>query len=332
MAQSEDKPALFMVSASVLSNVPNSNSKSMEVIDDGVTAPPVSVEPKPIQLKEERVFAQIDERGEQQEHRRWVLDTGATNHMTEARSAFSKIDSGIHGTVKFGDGSVTEIKGHDTILFVGKGGEHHKLTGIYFIPRLKANLVSMGQPDEAGCHISIEHGLLKVCDNRRRLLTQVRHMTNCLYILELEIEQSVNLSLRIEEVSWRWHVRYGHLNFPALEKLHKEEMVHDLQAIKGVNKLCNGCLIGKQRHTPFPSRTSYRVGKPLELVHSDICGPIKPATPGGKTLFLLLVDDKSRFMWLILLQAKSEATKAIKRIHSQAEVECEKKMRMLRTD
>ena len=79
----KEEPTLFMVSTSLLSDVQNSDSKSMEVIDDGVTAPPVSVEPEeelqlgvtkslaeePIQLKEERVFAQIGKRGEQHEHR-----------------------------------------------------------------------------------------------------------------------------------------------------------------------------------------------------------------------------------------------------------------------
>ena len=49
----------------------------------------------------------------------------------------------------------------------------------------------------------------------------------------------------------------------------------------------------------------------MELVHSDIYRPIKSATPGGKTLFLLLVNDKSRFMWLILLHVKSEAGEAM---------------------
>ena len=109
-------------------------------------------------------------------------------------------------------------------------------------------------------------------------------------------------------------------------------MVHGLPTIKGVNKLCDRCLIDKQRRTPFPSQASYHSGEPLELVHDDICGPIKPATPGGKTLFLLLVDDKSRFMWLILLQVKSEAAEAVKRIQARAEAECEKKMRVLRTN
>ena len=75
---------------------------------------------------------------------------------------------------------------------------------------------------------------------------------NCLYILELEIEQPISLSARTEEVTWRWHARYEHLNFLTLQKLHKEEMVHDLLAIKGVNSLCDGCLIGKQGCIAFP--------------------------------------------------------------------------------
>ena len=47
------------------------------------------------------------------------------------------------------------------------------VTGVYFIPMLKANIVSLGQLDKAGCHISIKRGLLRIRDDRRRLLTQV---------------------------------------------------------------------------------------------------------------------------------------------------------------
>jgi hypothetical protein len=57
----------------------------------------------------------------------------------------------------------------------------------------------------------------------------------------------------------------------------------------------------------------YRATKLLELVHGDVCGPITPPTPGGKSSFLLLVDDMSRYMWLILIAAKGQATDAIKR-------------------
>ena len=68
--------------------------------------------------------------------------------------------------MKFGDGSVVEIEWCSTILFISKGGEHRKLTNVYFIPRLKANLMSLGELDEADCFISIERGLLKICDDR----------------------------------------------------------------------------------------------------------------------------------------------------------------------
>jgi hypothetical protein len=124
-----------------------------------------------VDLKEENVFAQIDDNGEHQYHRRWVLDTGATNHMIGARAAFSELDFRIRGSVKFGDGSVIEIKGRGTILFIGKGGEHRRLTDVYFIPQLKANIVSLGQLEEGGCRIYIEDGFLKICNENQRVLT-----------------------------------------------------------------------------------------------------------------------------------------------------------------
>ena len=87
--------------------------------------------------------------------------------MIGAISAFLELDSEIRGTVKFGDGSIVEIEGSGTILFIiSKGGEHRKLTNVYFIPRLKANLMSLGELDEADCFISIERGLLKICNDR----------------------------------------------------------------------------------------------------------------------------------------------------------------------
>ena len=47
-------------------------------------------------------------------------------------------------------------------------------------------IVSLGQLDKAGCHISIKRGLLRICNDRRRLLTQVWCTANRLYILELD--------------------------------------------------------------------------------------------------------------------------------------------------
>ena len=70
----------------------------------------------------------------------------------------------------------------------------------------------------------------------------------------------------------------------------------------------------------------------LELVHGDLCGPITPATNGGRRYFLLLMDDYSRYMWLQLLTSKDEAAAVIKKFKICAEAESGKKLRVLRTD
>jgi hypothetical protein len=56
------------------------------------------------------------------------------------------------------------------------------------------------------------------------------------------------------------------------------------------------------------------------------------ATPGGRRYFLLLVDDLSRYMWVVLLGSKGEAADAIRRAQATAEVECGRKLRVLRND
>jgi transposase InsO family protein len=67
-------------------------------------------------------------------------------------------------------------------------------------------------------------------------------------------------------------------------------------------------------------------------MHGDLCGPVTPATPGGRCYFLLLVDDLSRYMWVVVLGSKGEATDAIRRAQAVAEAECGRKLRVLRTD
>ena len=109
-------------------------------------------------------------------------------------------------------------------------------------------------------------------------------------------------------------------------------MVRGLPHIKHGGELCDSCLARKQRRIPFPKAAKYHVKDALELVHGDLCGPITPATNGGRRYFLLLIDDCSRYMWLQLLTNKDEAPAAIKKFKMRTEAESGKKLRVLRTD
>jgi hypothetical protein len=87
---------------------------------------PTSVDtPHHVNLAEAKVFASFDV-ANYWDSWRWVLDAGATNHMTGCRGVFSDLDKNIANTVHFGDGSIVNIEGRGIILFVCKkrGASH----------------------------------------------------------------------------------------------------------------------------------------------------------------------------------------------------------------
>jgi transposase InsO family protein len=112
----------------------------------------------------------------------------------------------------------------------------------------------------------------------------------------------------------------------------RNNIVRGMPRLKNAKQLCETCVVTKHRHAPFPSQAKYRAEKPLELVHGDICGPITPVTPGGRRYFLLLVDDATRYMWVVLLASKSGASEAIKRIQAAAEKQSGRTLKVIRTN
>jgi hypothetical protein len=74
------------------------------------------------------------------------------------------------------------------------------------------------------------------------------------------------------------------------------------------------------------------VEKVLEIVHVNLCGKITPPTPADNEFFLLMVDDRSRFMSIVLLKSKSQAPNAIKGFQLRAEADTGQSLGVLRTD
>jgi transposase InsO family protein len=109
-------------------------------------------------------------------------------------------------------------------------------------------------------------------------------------------------------------------------------MVRGLSSFDHVKQFCDVCVLMKQRQLPFPQQSSFWAKERLELVHGDLCGPVTPATPGGWRYFLLLIDDLSHYIWVVVHGSKGEAANAIKHAQAVAEAECDRKLRVLRTD
>ncbi|WVZ79228.1 hypothetical protein U9M48_026832 [Paspalum notatum var. saurae] len=213
----------------------------------------------PLRLEEPRAQVHLGkEEGDEEAAERWYLDSGASNHMIGSRGAFSELDTSITGTVKFGDNSLVDIAGQGTILFSCSNGGHRALTGVYYIPHLRNNIVSLGQLDERGCKVLIDDGVLRIHDREQKLLAKVSRSRNRLYVMKLTIARPVCLAARHEEAAWRWHARFGHLSFDALGRMARKGMVRGLPKIEHVSELCDSCLAGKQRRAPFPKTANYR--------------------------------------------------------------------------
>lgn len=319
----DDEPTLLLLTGGVITHAREQEHAPAP------SAPTPSSDP--IYLEEKKLFAALDDAAER-DPGSWIVDSGASNHMTGCRTAFSDIDTGITGNVRLGDGSVVRIEGRGTVLFSCKNGEHRTLANTYLIPRLAANIISVGQLDETGFKVEAEDGVMRIWDEQRRLLARIHRNPGRLYVLDVELARPVCLTARIGDEAWKWHARFGHINFTALRKMAREQLVRGLPAVSQVDQLCEACLAGKHRRTPFPQQAQQRSLEPLQLLHGDLCGPISPPTPSGNRYFLLLVDDYSRFMWLSLLPSKDGAAAAIKRIQAAAERKSGKKLRALRTD
>jgi transposase InsO family protein len=109
-------------------------------------------------------------------------------------------------------------------------------------------------------------------------------------------------------------------------------MVRDLPSFDHVEQFCDIYVLTKQRRLPFPQQSSFRAKERLMLVHGDLCGPVTLATPGERRYFLLLIDDLSRYMWVVVFGGKGEVANVIRRAQAAAEPECGRKLRVLRTD
>lgn len=187
----------------------------------------------------------------------------------------------------------------------------------------------LGQLSEERSRVVLNGEYLWVYDGKERLLMKVKRTQNRLYKIILEESRERCMLTKLEEESWLWHVRLGHLNFKEMNLMAKEGMAHGIPKtiLQGSN--CEGFLMAKQARKAFPGQTSFSARHVLELIHRDICGPIDQATPAGNRYFLLLVDDFSRKMWVYMLKAKGDAFEMFKKFEAMVENKTEKKLRPL---
>ena len=102
--------------------------------------------------------------------------------------------------------------------------------------------------------------------------------------------------------SWLWNRRLGHVNFYNLVKISKIAKVRGLPRLAKPNStICKSCQFRKQTRVHFKSK-ELTTSRPLELVHTNVCGPTRKQSPRGERYFILFVDDFTRATWIVLMK------------------------------
>ena len=102
--------------------------------------------------------------------------------------------------------------------------------------------------------------------------------------------------------------------------------------LKAPSKLCSDCMVGKQHREAIPKKSLWRASQCLQLVHADICGPIKPKSHSNKRYLINFIDDYSRKTWVYFLSEKSETFSVFKKFKAFVERESGNFIRCLHTD
>ena len=139
-------------------------------------------------------------------------------------------------------------------------------------------------------------------DSSNNLIAKVHMAKNRLFPLNLQTIDARCLKANVQDESWCWHMRFGHLNFEALKSMGDKNMVDGTPSINHPNQLCEACILGKDERRSFPKETTSRTSKSLQLLPTDVCVPVDPPSFGKRKYFLLFIDDFSRKSWVYFLK------------------------------
>ncbi|CAL2258162.1 unnamed protein product [Prunus armeniaca] len=203
-----------------------------------------------------------------------------------------------------------------------------------YLPGLKENLLNVGQMDQHGYCLVFGEGMCRVFDSPSMdyLIIKVPMKSNRCYPVSFLANNQLLMKTSFTQFTWMWHKRLGHLHFKGLKQLREKGMVHGLPQLEEQSGVCEGCQLGKQHRVVFPKEQAQRASKALELVHIDLCGPIRNESVAKNRYFMLLIDDFTRMIWVYFLRNKSEAFSCFKKFKSMTELQTGHKVKCIRSD
>ncbi|GJR22990.1 retrovirus-related pol polyprotein from transposon TNT 1-94 [Tanacetum coccineum] len=233
-----------------------------------------------------------------------------SKHMTGNLKLLSNFVEKFLSTVKFGNDQIAPILGYGDQV-----PGNITIKRVYCVEGMNHNLFSVGQFCDADMEVAFRKSTCYIRDLKENDLLTGSRGTD-LYSITLQDTSTPNLICLMAKATssqaWLWHRRLSHLNFDSINLLSKNDIVIGLLKLKFVkDHLCSSCELGKAKRKSFHTKTTPSSKRRLQLLHMDLCGPMRVESINGKKYVLVIVDDYSRYTWTRFLRSKDETPKVL---------------------
>lgn len=261
----------------------------------------------------------------------WILDTGPTQHIAMNRSGFveyRRVPAGSRG-IFVANGDTVQVIGIGTYKLDLRGGRTLLLHDVLYAPDVRRNLLSGTALLKINYRFILEDLGVKIYYGKTYYGSG--YLSDDFIVMDIMNSYDNNNSfslLTTADDSIQWHARLSHIGQDRINRLAREGLLGQLANIN--LPTCEHCLAGKSTRKPFGKAT--RASFPLELIHSDICGPMSVKARHGASYFITFIDDFTRYGYVYLISLKSEALECFRRFMNLVENQTGRTIKALRTD
>lgn len=263
--------------------------------------------------------------------KQWYIDSGATSHMTKSNDLLSNVNSTVSGTITIANSESIDVKSAGDVSINLDTGKPATLKNVKFVPNICANLVSVSQMAKCGNKVVFEGDTCEIYNSNRDLIS-VSRMVNDLYPLncvvnETQVKEKAMVAVKTMDI---WHRRMGHICDNNLMKVKNSSIGIDFKP-QSDREVCKVCAIGKQSRAPFKEKGT-RAKSLLQIIHSDVCGPLPIKSFSGAKYFVTFVDDFSRHVTVVPIKQKSQVFSEFVKYKNLAENQLSRKIKIYRSD
>ena len=208
-----------------------------------------------------------------------------------------------------------------------------KVRKVLYVPTFGSNLLSVKKlTKDGGFELSFKDDICKIIKEGKVLAyARLGKEMQDLYAIDVVVERACAAvsSHHKDNCQHVCHRRFGHRDPNAIKILAEKGLATGITLSNcGRREICECYVQSKLARKPFPQKNGIKTQATLDLVQTDICGPMQTTTPGKKR-YTITIDDFSRFTTIHFMETKDEVAKFIKQFVEMTNGVAERKNRSL---